>query len=85
MRRPPAVGVRSGDELAAALALAHRWCVERDAEIRWDEGEGVCRVRVRAPRGRAALEGAGAGLYEAYVECRVRYDAALCADPPSWL
>lgn len=72
------------DEQTRALDGARRWCEERAAVVRWDEGEGRCRIRVVAPSGAGPIEGEGAGYYEAYVECRVRYDAAAApGGPPS--
>ena len=74
-----------GDEQAQALAHARRWCVAHGAEVSWDEGETTCRVRVRTPDRSGHIEGTGPGYYEAYVTCRVRYDAAAApGGPPSW-
>jgi hypothetical protein len=70
-------------EQALALDAARRWCEERAAVVRWDEGESRCQIRVAAPSGAGSIEGEGAGFYEAYVECRVRYDAAAPGGPPS--
>lgn len=67
-----------------ALQLAQRWCRERKATISWEESETRCRIRVQALDGSNVIEGTGAGLYEAYVECRVRHDASGPAGPPSW-
>lgn len=73
------------DEQSEALAQATRWCEARGAEVHWDEDETSCRIRVALPGLRGHVEGVGAGYYEAYVECRVRYDVAAAPDaPPSW-
>lgn len=72
-------------EQTEALARAQRWCLDHAAEVAWDEAETTCRVRVAAPDRRGQIEGNGASYYEAYVECRVRYDAAAAPNgPPSW-
>lgn len=71
-------------EMEEALQRAQRWCREREAVVSWEESEAGCRIRVRAPDGSRVIDGAGAGLYEAYVECRVRYDAAGSNGPPAW-
>ena len=71
-------------EQLEALSRAHRWCTEYGASVSWDEAETRCHVRVRSPDGSAVVKGVGAGMYEAYVECRVRYDAAGPDGPPSW-
>ncbi len=51
--------------------------------MRWGEAEARCLIRVAGPRG-GTLEGQGPGYFEAFVERRVRYDAAAPADPPGW-
>lgn len=71
-------------EMEEALQRALRWCRERKATVSWEESESRCRIRVEAPDGQATIEGVGADLYEAYVVCRVRYDAAGPKGPPAW-
>jgi hypothetical protein len=67
-----------------ALQRAQRWCREREATVSWEESEARCRIRVQATDGAKLIEGVGAGLYEAYVACRVRFDASGPDGPPSW-
>lgn len=49
---------------------AVRWCRTHLARITWSQDEKLCRVEVALDGRTARVWGVGAGLVEAYVECR---------------